>query len=205
MPKEYEFKDVKFLTADEKRKILKDWERFLSGGCLWKDFTERLYHHLIQHCEFIAHYDRGGFYGTYFAEGENQVQFLSQFDNRGPLESIEYGGTSWINGPDGDYKDINTAMIEVAAKYIPHLIEDAKGRQKEKDIATARALLEKHGITETQEGISPFTRGVLSTIKIPSTELWRFSIEELRAECRKRSLPWSGTKEDLIRRLKKLK
>lgn len=54
-----------------------------------------------------------------------------------------------------------------------------------------------------EEGISPVTRGVLSTIRIPSTELWRFTVEQLRAECRKRSLPWSGNKEDLVRRLKK--
>ena len=203
--KEYEFKDVKFLTADEKRKIIKAWDRFLKNGCRQEDFTERLYHHLMQHCSFIAHYDRAGFYGTYFTEGEDQVRFLSQFDNRGPLKSVEYRGTWWISGPNGDYEDINRAMIDVATAYIPGLIEKANREQEEKDIARARALLEKHKLTITakEQDISPFTRGVLSTIRIPSTELWRFTVEQLRAECRKRSLPWSGNKEDLVRRLKK--
>ncbi len=60
----YEFKDVKFLSADDKRKILTAWERFLKNGLRRQDFTKRLYSHLIQHCEFIAHYDLDGFYGT---------------------------------------------------------------------------------------------------------------------------------------------
>ena len=37
-----EFKDVEFMTAEGKRKVLKDWERFLNNGCQWKDFSKRL-------------------------------------------------------------------------------------------------------------------------------------------------------------------
>ena len=61
-----ELTDTNFMTAKEKAQVLRQWERFLKGGCQAKDFTEALYHHLMQHCMFIAHYDRGGFYATYF-------------------------------------------------------------------------------------------------------------------------------------------
>jgi hypothetical protein len=157
--REYEFKDVQFLTADDKRKIIKAWERFLKNGCRWEDFTERLYHHLMHHCGFIAHYSRAGFYDTYFTEPDGTAHFLSQFDARGELKSIEYGGTRWISGPDGAYEDINRAMIDVGSQYIPSLIEVAKSDQKARDVERARALLKKHGLTgltvESTEQESP--------------------------------------------------
>jgi hypothetical protein len=116
-----EFKDVQFMSAQEKELILKAWERFLKNGCQAQDFTERLYDHLIQHCSFIAHYNRGGFYETYFASGDDTTHFLSQFDNRNGIpESIEYGMIYWYT--DTDYNDINSEMCRVASKYIPDLL-----------------------------------------------------------------------------------
>lgn len=145
MTQTFQFKDVQFMSAKEKGKVLKQWETFLKYGCKAEHFTEALYHHLIQHCEFIAHYDRGGFYGTYFVSGDHRVHFLSQFDNReGIPQSIEYGGVRWIT--DERYSDINTAMCEVAKSYLPGLLQESKDSQKDKDIALAKALLAKHGI-----------------------------------------------------------
>lgn len=66
-----EFKDTKFMTAKEKQTVIRAWERFLKNGCKPNDFTKALYHHLINHCSFIAHYDLGGFYSTYFSEPED--------------------------------------------------------------------------------------------------------------------------------------
>jgi len=72
-----QMKDVKFMTAKEKEAVLKAWERFMramAGGKtaeeLSRMFTEALYHHLIQHCSFIAHYNRAGFFQHYFEEPE---------------------------------------------------------------------------------------------------------------------------------------
>ena len=70
------------MTAVEKEKVLRSWERFLSSGCSKAQFSKALYRHLTMHCSFIAHYDIHGFYSTYFEEGEDTVNFLSQFDNR---------------------------------------------------------------------------------------------------------------------------
>ncbi len=42
--------------------------------------------------------------------------------------------------------DLNRAMIEEGAKYIPALIEKAHEAQRASDIADARRLLAKHGL-----------------------------------------------------------
>ncbi len=132
------------MSAREKALVLKAWIRFLRSGLRYAYFTQRLYHHIMQHCSFIAHYDRYGFFTTYFERGEDTALFLSQFDARGECRSVEYGGGCWISG---EYEDLNRAMVEEGRAYIPTLIDQALARQRETDIATARALLEKHGIS----------------------------------------------------------
>lgn len=141
---EASFKDSKFLSAKEKERVLKAWETFLRNGCRQEDFTHALYEHLHQHCSFIAHYDRAGFYQIYFVEGEDTAHFLTQFDRSKGCVSVEYGADYWLTSPD--YADINNALVEVATKYIPFLTQAAEARQRKADIAEARALLGKHGI-----------------------------------------------------------
>lgn len=144
-----EMKDCQFTTAEEKRKVLRQWERFLKGGLTRELFTKGLYHHLMQHCSFIAHYDINGFYDTYFTRGEDTIHFLRQFDKRnacqnGIPKSVEYGMTYWATG---DYADINMAMIEIATPYIPRLINSAQACQRNHDVTQALQLLSKHGIS----------------------------------------------------------
>ena len=138
----YDFRDSAFLTAREKQLVLRAWVRFLKGGLRFAHFTRRLYDHLHLHCSFIAHYDRAGFYAEYFERGEDTARFLRQFDSRGDCQSVEYGATWWLNG---DYADLNQAMVEEASKYIPALVDHARQTQRDADIAAAQALLRKHG------------------------------------------------------------
>lgn len=139
-------KDVTFMTAEEKQKVLRHWRQFLQSGLSKDKFTKDLYHHLTLHCSFIAHYDLHGFYATYFKEGEDTVRFLSQFDNRNGIpKSVEYGMTYWYTG--SDYNDINSAMCQIASRYIPALVEKARQEQTQLDIMRATALLAKHGIS----------------------------------------------------------
>ena len=139
--------DSEFMSAKEKELVLRSWEIFLKHGCQRKHFTERLYDHLTSNCDFIAHYNTDGFYAHYFSDGDSTALFLSQFDERkgvfGDIRSIEYLSYSWLTH---EYSDINRAMIQVAAKYIPALIEKAKESQKQADIAQATALLKKHNL-----------------------------------------------------------
>ena len=138
--------DSKFMSAAEKTKVLKHWEMFLKGGLEKDKFTQALYHHLIQHCSFIAHYDLHGFYATYFENGESILAFLSQFDTRNGIpRSIEYGDLSgWLT--DEDYYDVNIEMCRIAWRYIPDLELKANNDQRHSDLAQAELLLKKHGI-----------------------------------------------------------
>lgn len=140
-----ELKDVKFMTAQDKGRVLRQWEGFLKGGLKWEQFHHALYEHLIQHCSFIAHYNRQGFYSTYFENGGDVAHFLTQFDNRqGAPDSIEYGMTYWYTALD--YNDVNSEMCRIATKYIDGLTEQAVKRQEQADINEAKRLLSKHGI-----------------------------------------------------------
>lgn len=146
--------DTEFMTAQEKQKVLRQWELFLKSGCAKEKFTKALYHHLMQHCSFIAHYNIHGFYATYFEEGEDTARFLSQFDQRKALsdgipQCAEGYGYYWVSG---DYEDINRAMIKVASKYIPELLAKAENSQKEVDVLRAKALLAKHGLKANIRG-----------------------------------------------------
>jgi len=141
---QHNFRDAEFMSAREKELVEKAWVRFLKNGLRIQDFTDRLYRHLTLHCSFIAHYNRAGFYQTYFENGEDPVRFLSQFDKRGECRSVEYGGRWWLSG---QYQDLNRAMIEEAVPYIPVFMENAQARQREADIAQARELLAKHDLT----------------------------------------------------------
>src|SRR5438132_10215397 len=89
---QYVCRDSEFMSAREKLLVQKAWVRFLKNGLREEDFSDRLYKYLINHCGFIAHYSRAGYYTTYFENGEDTTRFLSQFDKRGECRSVEYGG-----------------------------------------------------------------------------------------------------------------
>jgi hypothetical protein len=139
----YAFRDVEFMSAREKELVLKAWVRFLKNGMRVEDFPDRLYRHLTLHYSFIAHYNRAGFYQTYFENGEDSARFLSQFDKRGEFRLVEYGARWWF---DRDYEDINGAMVEEASGYIPGLLAKAQAKAREADLAEARRLAAKHGL-----------------------------------------------------------
>jgi hypothetical protein len=120
-PEDQQFSDEKFMCAAEKKAVLRAWIRFLESGCKKNQFTEALYHHLIQHCSFIAHYDRHGYYGVYFERLTPDIfRFFDQFDPQKPGVSAEYGATYWLSvGATGT--DLNAAMREAAGPYLDGL------------------------------------------------------------------------------------
>ena len=77
-------------------------ETFLKYGLQKKHFTKRLYNHLHLHCGFIANFNMGGFYSTYFEAGEDTQRFFEHFCNHIPVV---------------DYEDLHTAMREVYSRY----------------------------------------------------------------------------------------
>jgi len=59
-------KDSKFMTVEQKKKVLRQWDKFIEGGFSFHLFTDAIYQHLNLRCGFIAHYDRLRFYSTYW-------------------------------------------------------------------------------------------------------------------------------------------
>jgi hypothetical protein len=137
-------KDAKFMTAKEKESVLKQWISFVKNGFKEKDFTESLYKHLSLHCSFIAHYNRAGFYSTYFKRPETTAKFLSQFDKDKGLVSVEYGGKYWIRYPEFD--DLNIAMCDAIEPFKRAIYLECESREKQNDLSAAKSLLEKHGV-----------------------------------------------------------
>src|SRR6267378_2376737 len=129
----FAFADERFMSAVEKELTLNAWKTFLKHGCKLEHFTERLYYHLTQHCSFIAHYDRYGFYDVYFRIPNTQAfRFLDQFDPGKPGISAEYGDIWWLNSPTGC--DLSRAMRQVAAPFISKLRYQFETIERENDL-----------------------------------------------------------------------
>lgn len=149
------FTSVQYMTAGQKKRVYDNWKRFVeaiaggvSGDDLARLFTQPLYHHLTQHCSFIAHYNRFGFFETYFQEPEDTVRFFTQFDPIGDQRSVEYGESWWVRGGNGTqepYQDLNQAMCEVVRPHMTAINRLATHRQEAMDVARANVLLAKHG------------------------------------------------------------
>ncbi len=125
------FTDAQHMTAPQKRRVLGDWVRFFQTGMGFKRFTKRLYEHLTLHCSFIAHFNRQGFYQTYFADPESLQRFLDQFDRSKGCVSVEYGMTDWIrdgNDVSAEHHDLNNGLVDAIADMLPTLREQAKQR-----------------------------------------------------------------------------
>lgn len=131
------------MTIDEKRLVLEQWNTFIKKGFRLQDFTDRVYRHLSLHCQFIAHYDKYGFYNSYFVDPASTIKFLTQFDNDGERHSVEYNSSRWLQG---EYADINQAMCDNLEPYKKELYVRLNNTIKEHDLAQARYLLEKHGL-----------------------------------------------------------
>jgi len=95
------FTDTEYLSADDKRKILKQWVMFCASGFSHDKFTDRLYEHLILHCGFIAHYDIDGFYCEYFGAYGYIDCFVNQMNSYNCMSC---------------YDDINSQMKSVLSE-----------------------------------------------------------------------------------------
>lgn len=146
MPDDRAFSDEQFMSADEKKKVLRAWQRFLKGGCKKSQFTEDLYHHLSLHCAFIAHYNRQGFYDFYFERiTQNLFRFFDQFDPEQPGISAEYGGTHWLLGRH-TASDLNHAMRDTAGTYLQDLRLKFAEMRRQRDVTAASGILATYGL-----------------------------------------------------------
>jgi len=134
-------KSTQYMSAAEKEKVLKDWQRFIESDFDKTRFTKPLYNHLIQHCSFIAHYSQAGFYDTYFEDPERTTKFMKQFDMDQGCISVEYGMKYWLTGED--YRDINTAMVEAFEPYKAEIYWRLNENARQKKLTQINALMKE--------------------------------------------------------------
>ena len=127
-----QFTDAAFMSAAEKSNVLRAWLRFIKSRFAQRCFTRALYEHLIQHCGYVAHFSRGGFYDTYFQQPEATQRFLDQFDRSKGCLSVEYGGGWWFGGDRNEYHDINNAMVDAIQDLLPGLRQTLAARELER-------------------------------------------------------------------------
>lgn len=124
------FQDYEFMTAHEKRAVLQAWRTFLKNGLQEAHFTKAIYRWCIGYAAFIAHYDRGGFYATYFHDPDDTLRFLDQFDPRLPGVSVEYGDV-WWQRHDG-MADLIAAVREETGRHVERLRRDLTAKRLER-------------------------------------------------------------------------
>jgi hypothetical protein len=79
-----EFTSTKWHTAEDKAKFAMQFVRFVDGGFQEKQFTDGFYKRLSNMFGHIAHFNRGGFYGTFFTSLQARLEFLEQCANWSP-------------------------------------------------------------------------------------------------------------------------
>jgi hypothetical protein len=94
-----QFTPTKFDTADDKAWFANQFVRFLESGFDQRHFTERFYRRLSNTFGHIAHFNRGGFWETFFTTTGDKVKFL-ELTLRHPC----YGDASWT------YSDVERSL-----------------------------------------------------------------------------------------------
>lgn len=93
------FTPTQFSTAADKEKFLKHFHRFVCSGYKWTLFHKWFYVRLSLTFGHIAHYNRAGFYATFFTDAERLEDFW-----RVTMQYPCYGD------PDYTYSDVEKVI-----------------------------------------------------------------------------------------------
>lgn len=133
---DYDFKDVEFMTAEEKRKVIRNFKKMIEKRDMGI-MTERTYNHLHLHCGDIAHYNIHGYRATYeWPHGFKD--FIKLFEN------MKNGYSNYLL--HGDYGDINKAMVEIVEYHKEQIYKEIEEYEKKQEINTLKILAKKHGL-----------------------------------------------------------
>jgi hypothetical protein len=73
-----QFTPTEFSTAEDKARFANQFVKFVSNGYKFADFPKWFYQRLSMCFGHIAHYDRFGFYETFFKSDRGIVEFMRQ-------------------------------------------------------------------------------------------------------------------------------
>jgi len=164
------FTDTKFMTADDKTRVAKQFKLFVQNGFKREDFSKRLYEHLHLHCGFIAHDNIGGFYNEYFNGDPADLQrFISHF--------IDENGNYSSQAVWGKYEDIGKFMADILKNIREYIETEQEWGKVEWELAINRKLKDIDAYMDEKDGKAVIYRekdGKIEILKeIPMTGDWR--------------------------------
>ena len=123
-----QFTPTKWNTAKDKAVFAKQFVRFVQSDFAAKHFTEKFYRRLSNTFGHIAHYNRGGFWETFFTTTADKVRFLKI-----TLQYPCYGDPTWT------YSDVERALQQWL--QVSNLLEQYRQRMTEETEAGERTQL----------------------------------------------------------------
>lgn len=134
------YPETEFMTSAQQERAFKTFKKVIDN----RDSSlidKNLYSHLHLHCSFIAHYNIHGFRETYSGI-EGFREFVEHFDLNNP-KTVNWRNW-WIRG---DYEELNTDMARFVTAKAPTIYAELDAKKRNAELALARALLQKHGVS----------------------------------------------------------
>jgi hypothetical protein len=125
-------KDSEFMSAEQKKKMLTQWNRFIERAFSFELFTSAIYQHLNLHCGFIAHYNRSGFYSTYW-----NGDFIAFARKTGmllrPVPNAFFNWERFLSSFQcwGEWAGMGTSMLHTLKSHLSFTIKELEGEAKE--------------------------------------------------------------------------
>ena len=131
--KSTDFTATKWDTADQKARFANHFVRFVASGFKETLFHDWFYKRLSMTFGHIAHYNRGGFFSTFFESTQGKVDFLHQTLNP---------WTGFVGDPAFTYCDVERAIATwLETSGYPSLWADRLARETEQTELTQLARL----------------------------------------------------------------
>jgi hypothetical protein len=129
-------------TAAEKKRIYRDWVRFISHGFQRSQFHKDLYDYLILHHGDYAHYSQNNYYDTYFSTPEGIWEFIEWFSDQ--TRRYNTWGSNSIN--TYAWNDLSNAMQDALDYWVRVSASPLSEQRKARAIEQAQAILAKEGL-----------------------------------------------------------
>jgi hypothetical protein len=124
------------LNEIEQEKLFKKFRKVMDARDSQK-IDKALYHHLHQHCGFIAHYNIHGYRDTY--EGHGFLDFIKHF------EVCYYLGY-------GDHGKFNLRLKQYVVENAEMIRNEFALKAEQKELMLLNSLAEKHGLSLQGKG-----------------------------------------------------
>ena len=135
---EADFKPTQWDTAADKLDFVEHFCRFVSQGFPEALFTKKFYNRLSMTFGHIAHYNRGGFWATYFTTSQDKLHFLEHTFNSHPCGDATF-----------TYSDAERAIIDWLHEHGDIMVAAVKRRDDDiraREMGELSRLQAKYGL-----------------------------------------------------------